>query len=410
MKIIIIGASAAGISAARTIKEVEPSTQVTVISRDDCVHSRCMLHHFLGHERDEAGISFVDGHFFADNHITWLKNTAVVGLNTAAKAVTTDDGQELFFDKLLIATGASYFVPPISGLREATNVYGFRDLKDARLLDAECETAKNAVVIGAGLVGMDAASALLKRGLKVTVIEMMDHILGLQLDEKSANAYQQHFAAHGADFLLSEKVVAVDLDETGRAKTIQLASGKSVPADVIVIAAGVRPSFDFLTGTGITTDKAVLVGDDLQTNVADIYAAGDVTGLSGIWPNAIKQGRIAAINMLGERLLYDDRFAIKNTVNFYGLTTLSLGNINPRPEENCDVILREDHSSYRKIIMKDGRISGVIIQGDIGGTGFLQHLIKQQLDLSGLDKDVCDLDYSDFYAVDPENGEYHYAV
>lgn len=405
MKIIIIGASAA-----RTIKEVEPNTQVTVISRDDCVHSRCMLHHFLGHERDEAGISFVDGQFFADNHIIWLKNTAVIGLNTAAKAVKTDDGQQLFFDKLLIATGASYFVPPIPGLREATNVYGFRDLKDARLLDTECETAKNAVVIGAGLVGMDAAAALLKRGLKVTIIEMMDRILGLQLDEKSAAPYRQLFEERGADFLLSEKVVAVDLDETGRGETIHLASGKSVPADVIVIAAGIRPAFDFLSDTGIITEKAVLVGDDLQTNIADIYAAGDVTGLSGIWPNAMKQGRIAAINMLGERLLYDDRFAIKNTVNFYGLTTLSVGNVNPRPEENCDVILREDRSSYRKIVMKDGRITGVIIQGDIGGTGFFQHLIKQQINLSCLNKDVFDIDYADFYAVDPENGEYHYAV
>jgi NAD(P)H-nitrite reductase large subunit len=410
MKIIIIGASAAGISAARTIKDVEPNTQVTIISRDDYVHSRCMLHHFLGHERDEASISFVDGQFFADNHITWLKNTAVVGLNTTTKSVKTDDGQELFFDKLLIATGASYFVPPIPGLREATNVYGFRDLKDARLLDAECETAKNAVVIGAGLVGMDAAAALLKRGLKVTVIEMMDRILGLQLDEKSAGPYQRLFEEQSATFLLSEKVVSVDLDETGRGETIHLDSGKSVPADVIVIAAGVRPAFEFLAGTGIATEKAVLVGDDLQTNIKDIYAAGDVTGLSGIWPNAMKQGRIAAINMLGERLLYDDRFAIKNTVNFYGLTTLSLGSINPRPEENCDVILQEDHSSYRKIIMRDCRIIGVIIQGDIGGTGFFQYLIKKQIDLSGLYKDVFDINYSDFYAVDPISGEYHYAV
>lgn len=410
MKIIIIGASAAGISAARTIKEMEPNTQVTVISKDDCVHSRCMLHHFLGHQRDEAGISFVDEHFFEDNNITWLKNTAVIGLNTAAKAVTTDDGQELSFDKLLIATGAAYFVPPISGLREATNVYGFRDLKDARLLDTECQSAKNAVVIGAGLVGMDAAAALLKRGLKVTVIEMMDRILGLQLDENSAGSYQQLFEAHGANFMLAEKVVSVDLDETGRGKNIHLATGRTVPADVIVIAAGVRPSFAFLEGSGIATDKAILVGDDLQTNVPDIYAAGDVTGLSGIWPNAMKQGRIAAFNMLGQRLFYDDRFAVKNTVNFYGLATLSLGSINPPSDEHCNIILREDHNSYRKIIMKDGRISGVIIQGDIGGTGFFQHLIEKQIDLGNLDKNVFDIDYSDFYAVDAKTGEYRYAV
>jgi len=189
MKIVIIGASAAGISAAKTIKVSEPKTEVVIISREDSVHSRCMLHKFLGHQRDAKGISFIADDFFETTGITWLNNTTVISLDPDYKTVTTHNNQTISYDKLLIATGAGYFIPPIPGLRESKNVYGFRDLKDAKLLDRECQTAKNAVVIGAGLVGMDAAVALLERGLNVTVIEMTKDVMSLQLDHQAAVAY-----------------------------------------------------------------------------------------------------------------------------------------------------------------------------------------------------------------------------
>lgn len=410
MKIVIIGASAAGISAAKTIKVSEPKTEVVIISREDSVHSRCMLHKFLGHQRDAKGISFIADDFFETTGITWLNNTTVISLDPDYKTVTTHDNQTISYDKLLIATGAGYFIPPIPGLRESKNVYGFRDLKDAKLLDRECQTAKNTVVIGAGLVGMDAAVALLERGLNVTVIEMTKDVMSLQLDHQAAVAYQQLFEEAGAEFILEDKVVSVDVNDVGRGTTIHLASGKAVPADVIVIAAGVRPAFNFTQGSGIKTNQAILVGDDLKTNIDDIYAAGDVTGIAGIWPNAMKQGRIAAINMLGEKLLYEDRYALKNTVNFYGLTTLSLGNINPEPEENCEIFIREDRHNYQKVVLKNGIVQGVIMQGDIGGTGFWQYLIKNKIDVSDKNKDVFGLSFADFYDLDQQTGEYKYAV
>lgn len=410
MKIVIIGASAAGISAAKTIKASKPDTEVVIIAKEDSVHSRCMLHKFLGHQRDAKGISFIADDFFSSNGITWLNNTTVISLDAQKKTVKTHDNQDISYDKLLIATGAAYFIPPIPGLREAKNVYGFRDLKDAQLLDSECNTAKNAVVIGAGLVGMDAAVAMLERGLKVTVIEMTAAVMSLQLDQKSAQAYQQLFEGQGAEFILNDKVVSVDVDEIGRGKTIHLASGKTVPADVIVIAAGVRPAFSFIEGSGIDTNHAILVGDDLKTNIDDIYAAGDVTGIAGIWPNAMKQGRIAAINMLGEKLIYDDRYALKNTVNFFGLTTLSLGNVNPEPEENCEILMREDRYNYQKVVIKNGIVQGVIIQGNIAGTGFWQYLIKNKIVVTDKNNDVFSLSYADFFDQDPNTGEYRYAV
>lgn len=234
--------------------------------------------------------------------------------------------------------------------------------------------------------------------------------MSLQLDHQAAAAYQKLFKEAGAEFILEDKVVSVDVNDVGRGTTIHLASGKAVPADVIVIAAGVRPAFNFTQGSGIKTNQAILVGDDLKTNIDDIYAAGDVTGIAGIWPNAMKQGRIAAINMLGEKLLYEDRYALKNTVNFYGLTTLSLGNINPEPEENCEIFIREDRHNYQKVVLKNGIVQGVIMQGDIGGTGFWQYLIKNKIDVSDKNKDVFGLSFADFYDLDQQTGEYKYAV
>jgi NAD(P)H-nitrite reductase large subunit len=257
---------------------------------------------------------------------------------------------------------------------------------------------------------MDAAAALLERKLNVTIVEMMSDILGLQLDQKSAMAYQERFEKDGAKFLLSEKVVSVERGESGNSSVIHLASGKKIPADIIIVAAGVRPSYSYLNGTSVNVHNAVLVDDNLQTNIKDIYAAGDVTGISGIWPNAMKQGKIAALNMLGNQLIYDDRYALKNTINFFGLTTLSIGNINPEPEENCEIMLREDKDCYKKIIIKKGVIVGIILQGDIGGSGFWQYLIKNKIDLSNVEKDLFELSYSDFYSVDQNTNEYKYAI
>lgn len=409
MKIVIIGASAAGISAAKTLKALDPNAEVVIISKDDTIHSRCMLHKYLGHERDEQGISFVPEDFCEINGITWMKNTTVIGIDTAKKVLKTQSNQEVSYDKLLITTGAAYFIPPIPGMREAQNVYGFRDLSDAIAIDEACKHSKEAVVVGAGLVGMDAAIALLEQGLNVTIIEMMDTVLGLQLDPKAAEAYQQLFDAAGAKFLLSEKVVSVDLDDHHNATALHLASGKIIPCDLIIVAAGVRPSYDFLEGSNIKTDRGISVGDDMATNVKDVYAAGDVVGLSGIWPNAMNQGKIAATNILGGNALYEDRYALKNTANFYGLTTLSLGNINPEDKEKCDIVTREDKNNYQKIVSKDGLILGVIFQGDMRNTGFWQYLIKNQINVSQCEKPLFDLSFADFYETDKDTGEYHYS-
>jgi len=240
-----------------------------------------MLHKYLGHEQDAQGISFVPQDFCEINNIIWMKNTTVIGLEPQQKIIKTQDRQEITYDKLLITTGAAYFIPPVPGMREAHNVFGFRDLSDAILIDEASKNSKNAIVVGARLVGMDAAFALLEQGLNVTIIEMMDSVMGLQLDNKAAGEYQKRFEDAGAKFLLSEKVVCVDLDDKENAKSVHLASGKVIFCDFIVVAAGVRPSYDFIEGSGIDANRGITVGDDMHTNIEDVYAAGMFSGYQG---------------------------------------------------------------------------------------------------------------------------------
>ena len=153
MEYVILGAGAAGITAAKTIRKADKNGKITVISTDTQVHSRCMLHKYLSHERDAAGISFVDPDFFEKNQITWLPGKTVNRLDTQGKKVYTDQGDEVSYDRLLIATGAESFIPPVGNLREAENVFGLRHLRDAQAIDELAKDVENIVIIGSGLVG-----------------------------------------------------------------------------------------------------------------------------------------------------------------------------------------------------------------------------------------------------------------
>ncbi len=407
---VIIGTGAAGMAAAERLRLYKPDATILMLSIDEYSHSRCMLHKFLGGERDEEGLSFVEKDFFEKKNILWGKGQAVKAVDPKEKRVLLENGYQPY-EKLLIATGSVFGIPPIPNFRTAANVFGFRDLSDAQKMDAAIKelSAKHVFIVGSGLVGLDVAYALLERGIKVTIAEMADRVLPLQTDAVSAKAYQELFEKAGAQFKLGIGASDSVVDEQNRITAVKLSNGEEIPCDFVVCAAGVRPNLAFLEGSGIKTDRGILVDTHMQTSEPDIYAAGDVTALSGIWPNAMDQGRIAAANMCGQPQEYTDTFCIKNTINFFGLTMLSVGEVEPK-EEGSQVYTRECRNAYQKVIVRDGVIRGVQLQGDISHSGFWQYLIKNQIDISGklAEKSVFDLSYGDFYGMD-DFGEYRYA-
>ena len=409
MKYVIIGIGAAGMTAARTLRELAPQDEIVMLSVDEKPHSRCMLHKYLSHERDADGLNFVPDDFFTENNIWQIPGQRVTKLDTRAnKVYYGTEGYACDYDKLLIATGAESFIPPVGDLRTAPNVFGLRHLSDAKAIDEKARTAKKVVIIGSGLVGLDAAYGLLEQKKEITVVEMAERILPIQLDEKGAAEYQKRFEKAGCRFCLGRKGADTVTNEKGEITHVVLDNGEKLECDMVIVAAGVRSAVAGFEDSGLVIDRGIKVNDYMQTSEQDVYAAGDVTGLSGIWPNAQKQGRIAAQNMvLGNKFMYVDRFAAKNTINFFGLVSLCVGALNP--EEGDQVIARESRDQYERAIFRDHRLVGFLQQGDISHDGIYQYLIKNGIDLAGREEEIFSLSFADFYDV-KENGEYIYSV
>lgn len=407
MRYVVLGASAAGISAVKELRKLDKNCEIILISKDNHIYSRCILHQYLSGIRDLAGISFVEPNFEQLYNINWIKGKACISLDKTAKFVVLDDNSKIKYDKLLIATGSHSFIPPIKNLKEAKNKIGFRNLSDIETLKNVAKTCKNIIVIGSGLVGVDCTTGFLELGVKVTMIDLADWLLNRQLDKKAAKVYEDILSEHGVKQYYGASINEVILNNENKITDVILSDGTKLACDYMVLTAGVRANIEFLNDTGIETSKFGLVYDATgKTNDDCIYGAGDVSGTSPIWPVAVKEGIIAANNMAGYNSIMTDFFASKSTMNFFGVPTMSLGDVNTVDNE-YDVHIDTKNNSYKKIICKNGKITGAIIQGDLSYCGILQQLIARKIDISKIKKSVFDIDYSDFFYV-KENFEYYY--
>lgn len=424
MKHLIIGGGAAGIKAAEQIRSLEKDSKITIIMEDMNIHSRCMLHKYLSGERSVEEMSFIPKEMEEELNIEFFRGYTISSVDTDKKIVSiiplndqiseansSAKIEEVSYDKLLIATGSNGFIPPAPGLREAKNVYCFRHLREAEIIREKAKDANNIAIIGAGLVGIDAAYGMLERGKNVTVIDMALSIIPMQLCKKAGDMYQKLFEDDGCKFELGRKVSDTKMDVNGNITSIILDNGTEVKCDLVISAAGERASIKFLEGSAVKIDRFIEVDDHMRTNVKDVYAAGNATGLSGTWPNAKKEAEVAAYNMCGYDKVYDDTYAMKNTMNFYGLATLSLGS--GKAEEGDRVIEQQDSFGYRRAIIRNGVLDSVVLQGkNLNYAGVYQHIIKNKINIQDIIKDsenkVFKLSFADFYATD-DRGQYVYA-
>lgn len=408
MKYVVLGASAAGINGLRELRALDKEADITLISKDDKIYSRCILHHYMEGIRDVKKLEFMEDDFISKNNINWIKGTEAIGVDPKAKKVMISNGEAVEFDKLLIATGSNTFFPPIPNLREAPNAIGFRNFDDCEKIMESSKTCNNIVVMGAGLVGIDVISGLIHTGKNISLVEMKDHMLSIQLDKKAASVYEKGFEAKGVKQYYEKGIKELIVDGDGNITDILLTSGETIPCDLLIVAAGVRSNVNFLEGSGIETDKFGLLIDTFgKTNYEDIYGAGDVTGRNPIWPTAAKEAIIAASNMAGVKCEMTDFFASKSTMNFLEIPTMSLGINEPTDDTFKVEIQSDDNGNYKKIIHKDGKIYGAIIQGDLSYTGVLTQLIRNNIDISKVKKSIFKIDYSDFFNIN-ENFEFTY--
>lgn len=407
MRYIVVGASAAGISGAKTLRELDKDAEIILVSKDENVYSRCILHHYISGHRDIEALDFTDRDFFEKYNIEWKKGLEVKSIDDREHVIVLSNGESLKYDKILLATGASAFIPPVENLREAKNVVGLRNLEDAIKIKEEAEKVKNVVVLGAGLVGIDAIAGLAFKDLNVTLVEMGDRVLPIQLDKYASSKYEKRFEDAGVKLKLGVRAEKVLIDENKNPKALLINTGEEIPCELIIVATGVRSNVAFLKDSSIETDRfGLIINEKGETNARDVYGAGDITGRNPIWPTAVKEGIIAANNMVGNEIFMEDFFGSKNTMNFLGLTTMSLGVVNV-PDDSYTEEIDISGENYKKIIHKDGKIYGAIIQGDLSYAGVLTQLIKEKIHVSKVKKPLFEIDYADFFNV-KENLEYTY--
>ena len=407
-KYVIIGASAAGINAGKVLRKLDPNSNITIISKDNKIYSRCMLHHIISNHRSVDSINFVDVDFMDKNNIIWIKNTIAKSIDTKNKVVNLED-ESIKYDKLLIATGAKSFIPPIKNIKEGNNIYSLRDIEDVFYIKEKIKKSKKVAIIGAGLIGIDVLTSLLEiNNLEVSLIYPNDYILDLQLDEYSAKIYERKFIERGAKLYSSLPVNQIILDDNKNVKGVELGDNSIVKCDLLIVATGVRPNTEILRNTDIEENRGIVINNKCETSAKEIYAAGDVVGKNAIWPLAVKQGIVAAYNMAGIEKMLDDDFNFKNSMNFDGIPTVSLGQ-SIAPDDTYDVFTRCDKDGYKKFIIKDNVIRGFIAQGDISYVGPITYLIKHKVEIPNLIERVFDLGYADFFLM-KENGEFEYNI
>lgn len=398
MNYVVVGASAAGINGVKYIRQLEPDANITLISKDEHIYSRCILHHYLEGIRDIKALEFVEDGFIEKNNINWIKGVAVEKIEPKQKELILSDGRTVSYDKVLLATGASTFFPPVKNLNDAKNVFGLRNLDDAIEIKEKAQYAKNIVVMGAGLVGIDALTGLLHYGKNLTLVEFKGHMLSIQLDKRAAKTYQDAFTNEGVTQYYDTAVQEVIMDETGAVKALALSNGLIIDCDFLIVATGVRSNVAFLQDSGIECDRFGLIFDEYgRTSDESVYGAGDISGRNPIWPAAVKEAIIAATNMCGHKRELTDFFASKSTMNFLHIPTMSLGTPEPADETYKVEIDEDGQGNYKKIIHKDGVIYGALIQGDLSYSGVLTQLIREKINIDKVEKSIFKIDYSDFF-------------
>jgi len=400
MRYVIIGNGAAANAAATAIRTMDPVGEVLIFADEpEPAYYRPLITNLLqgGLPQDIFFHQEAASPGEAERHL----GKRIVGLDAGLKQIALQDGEIYGYDRLLLATGASAIVPDLPGWA-GPGTYVLRTLAEARALARAGEEAQNAVIIGAGRVGLKAALALRNRGLEVTLVEQDAHLVPMQYDAVAGEILAQALEAQGLCLIFGQTVTEVRRSGD-RVHGAVLSDGRWLAADMVVAAVGGRPNVELAGQAGLAINRGILVDKRLRTSAPDIYAAGDVvettdivTGqsiVSGLWTNAVEMGRIAGGNMAGGSMDYPGAFAVLNSLEVAGIPTVAIGLTNLPPGGECQVYQNRRGNNYRKLVLREDVLVGALLVGDIEGAGVYTGLIRKKAKIS----EICDtLDYPRF--------------
>jgi nitrite reductase (NADH) large subunit len=390
MHYVVVGGSAAGISAVEAIRSLDKEGKITLISDEEFpLYSRCLITYFLAGTIAEDKLKYRSSDFYEKEKVDALYGVKAERLLPEERKLILDNGREFIYDRLLIATGGSPQMVEAPG-SDREGILGLRTYRDAHLINDRLNRVNRVSILGGGLIGLRAAYSLHARHKEVKVIVKSDHILSQMLDREGANFVRRRIEEKGiqvmtglavAEFLGGKEVTGLILDD-----------GRRLECELVIVGKGVRPNLELVKNTGIKTEYGIIVDDYLQTSLPNIYAAGDVaqakdliTGqstINALWPCAVAQGRVAGLNMSEKKVKYDGSLAM-NSIEFFGLPVISLGITRPKGEE-YEQLVKEDEKNfvYRKVVLKENRVQGMIMVNRIEQAGVMGILMRKKVDVS----------------------------
>ncbi|TGE33559.1 FAD-dependent oxidoreductase [Desulfosporosinus sp. Sb-LF] len=402
MDYVIIGNSAAAVGAVEGIRSVDREGKIALFSKEPYpAYSRPLISYYLSGKVTPEKMYYRDPDFYERLQVDVHLGTEVQALKLEEKNVELSSGEKVQYDRLLVATGGKPIVPPIPG-REYSGVSTFLTWDDVKALEKELFPGIRVVVIGAGLIGLKATEALVKREATVTIAELSNRILSAILDEASAQIVQNHLEEQGVKFQLNNTVAQI-LGENGKVTGVRLQNGEELDCDRVILAIGVRPNLDLVRETKIKLNQGIVISPQMATSVDDVYAAGDVSeGYDKIYqenrvlpilPNAYKQGFTAGVNMAGGSSEYLGGFAM-NAIGFFDLPMLTAGIIKPNAPDFQEYI-QEDQAkqSYKKIVLRAGKLVGYIALNTMDRAGILTGLMDQEVDVTSFQEHLLKDDF-----------------
>ena len=392
-KYLIIGNSAGAVGAAETIRAVDQAGAITIISDEPYpAYSRPLISKHLAKKRPLEKMLFRSADFYERNNIQTTLGIKAQKLNVVERNVEIEGGKKITWEKLLLATGGLPIIPRIEGI-EREKYFTFINLDDAKAIDHFLsqfpQRTVRAVVIGGGLIGVSVTEALAARGVQVAIIEMKNWILNTMLDKETATVVAETLQKAGVNIITGRTAIKM-ISNLPDAASVVLDDGQSLPAELIIMAIGVRPRTDLAVGTEIKINRGIVVDRHMMTSVPDVYACGDVAEaydtiygenrVIPIWPNAYIGGRVAGFNMAGVPTEYPGGTAM-NSLNYFGLDVVSAGMVIP-PDNGYEVLASQSDHTRRRIVLKNGRVVGLAFVGNVEKSGIVHNLMREQVDVS----------------------------
>jgi len=390
-KLVVIGNGMAGMKAVEEILSTAPDKYaITVFGAEPYGnYNRIMLSPVLCGEKTIDDIMINDRQWYSDNHIILHAGPGkeVVKIDRASKFVASDDGTSAPYDRLLIATGSNPFILPIPG-SDLDGVVAFRDVFDVNKMLEYSQTKKHAIVLGGGLLGLEAANGLVQRGMQVTVVHSNAVLLNRQLDSTAGFLLQQALEQRGVDFKMPAKTEVLLANQHGHIRAVRFADGSELPCDLFVMAIGVRPNIALAQAAGLHCERGIIVSDTLQTYDPSIYAVGECIqhrgDTFGLVAPLFEQAKVCANHLCGHGVAEYKTLPSATKLKVTGINLFSLGQINQ--DEDCEVIQFSDPSAgiYKKIVIKNKHIIGLVLYGATVDGVWYQSLLEQRSNIDAM--------------------------